>query len=148
MPGSDTAAETTLTLPDGVVETLGAGPVKPSEGFVETGIGSTLVSPDTTCNPTCGAGGVMPPVTLKDSSHVKYSALNGNVEADESSHLTGGQGFPTFNTQFASSTATFWWLGTKPSFNWRSYVPAFKWTQTTSGSAFRPACPSAAAATT
>jgi hypothetical protein len=132
LPAGDTV--TTVALPGGVVETLGSGPVKPTLGSVapafNNGAASALVTPLTTCDPSCGTGGIIPPVTLADTAAVKYSALNGNLEAIESSNLTGGQGFPTYNTQFGNSTATFYWLGSKPSVNWQSYAPGVTWTQT------------------
>ena len=117
----------TVQLPGGVMETLTSGPVKPVQSTVAPLAAVGLL---TTCNPTCGTGGIMPPVTLADTHDFKYSALNGDLEASESSNLTGGQGFPTYNTQFGSNTATFYWLGTSPSFNWQSYSPGFTWTQT------------------
>ena len=122
-----TDAVTTIVHSDGVVETLVSGPDKPTAD--EPSAGATD-DPLTTCDPTCGTGGIMPPVTLTDTAMVKYSRLNDDLEATESTKLTGQNGFVTYNTQFCSNSATFIWWGDEPSYNWQSYAPAFNWTQT------------------
>jgi len=131
MPAIETSTDTAVTTSDWLAESVGGGPVKSHLGIdSETANSySNLNSRLTVCDPDCGAGGVMPPVILRDYSKVKYKNLNGPMDDFENARLNGGSAAFSFNDNFVNTKATYRWLGSKP-WNWDSYSPSLEWQQT------------------